>query len=120
MLPLQKDDILTEEQPLVIKTFSNNLTLKLHILRADMELNSNSHEMDSETLKDINFRYSKSEGISFYKSVTHYIAKNNIDMLSLIVHNKTFIQRLFTESPTLELSRIAKVPLLIFHTKPNH
>ncbi|WP_456437110.1 universal stress protein [Psychroserpens sp.] len=118
LLPLQFDDAIKSEQLKTISNFTTNYKLKLHVLRVCVKNETtNSISSDQEHLNGYNCKYSVEEETSFYQAVTNYLKTNAIDMTGLIVHDKNFIERLFTESPALELSKVIKVPLMIFHTR---
>ena len=118
LLPLQFDDAIKSKQLETIRNFTMNFKLKLHVLRVRVKNETTtSISSDQEHLNGFNCQYSVEEESSFYQAVTNYLKTNTIDMTGLIVHDKTFIKRFFTESPTLELSKVIKVPLMIFHTR---
>lgn len=118
LLPLQFDDAIKSEQLKTISNFTTNYKLKLHVLRVCVKNKTiNSISNDQEDLNGYNCKYSVEEETSFYQAVTNYLKTNAIDMTGLIVHDKNFIERFFTESPALELSKVIKVPLMIFHTR---
>lgn len=118
LLPLQIDDSIDNEQLNVINDFTKYYKLKLHVLRiSDKSEVTNSITSDQKTLDGFNCKYSIEEDTTFYQAVTNYLQANAIDLTGLIVHDKTFIKRLFTESPTIELSKVIEVPLMIFHTE---
>ena len=117
LLPLQFDDTIESETLKVINDIVSNFKVKLHVLRANKKEDA-THlaKNDQETLKSFDYKYSIEEETTFYNAVTQYIDTNTIDMTGLIVHDKSFLKRLFTESPTLELSKVIKLPLMILHS----
>lgn len=120
LLPLQDNDAIKKKQLDVINDFTKHFNLKLHVLRV---CNKNEVKQtvssDQKKLSTFDCKYSVEEDVTFYQAVTAYLKSNSIDMTGLIVHDKTFIKRFFTESPTIELSKIIKSPLMIFHTRNN-
>ncbi|WP_052461181.1 universal stress protein [Psychroserpens mesophilus] len=120
LLPLQSDDTIENEELGVINNFVNTFKLKLHVLRVGKkdDITQNLAD-DQDKLKDFDCTYATEEEATFYEAVTNYLKTNTIDMTGLIVHDKSFIQRLFTESPTIELSKVIKLPLMIFHSGKN-
>jgi nucleotide-binding universal stress UspA family protein len=118
LLPLQFNDVLHSKQLDIINNFIQNYKLKLHVLRVCSKDNKTDTVLrDKKVIKKFNCYYSVEEELTFYQAVKVYLETNTIDMTGLIVHDKTFIQRLFTESPAVELSKIIKLPLMIFHSK---
>jgi len=118
LLPLQFDDTIKNEQLELISDFTKHFNLKLHVLRVCFKNEATTNtETDQEQLDGFNCKYSVEEDTTFYQAVTNYLKTNAIDMTGLIVHDKTFIKRFFTESPTLELSKVIKLPLMIFHSR---
>ncbi|MFK7783107.1 universal stress protein [Psychroserpens sp.] len=119
-LPLQYDDNLEYKQLNVIDEFIKQFNFKLHVLRTCKKGVVSTHSIsDQDQLKQFEYKYSVEKDIAFEQAVINYLKSDQIDMLSLIVHDKSFIKRFFTESPTIELSKIIKIPLLIFHNKNN-
>lgn len=51
-------------------------------------------------------------GRDFENSINNYIAENNIDLLAMTTHKRSFIGNLFNRSITRKMSYHAKVPLL--------
>ena len=120
LLPLQFDDTIEREEQDVINEFTSNFNLKLHVLRASKKaIETHTITSDHNMLEGFDCMYSITKESSFYKAVTEYLKTHSIDMTGLIVHDKSFIKRLFTESPTIELSKVIKLPLMIFHSR-NH
>ncbi|WCO00698.1 universal stress protein [Psychroserpens ponticola] len=117
LLPLQFDDAIKSEQINVINDFTKYHNLKLHVLRVCDKNETNSISNDQEMLDAFNCKYSLEEETSFYNAVTNYLKTNAIDLTGLIVHDKSFIKRFFTESPSIELSKVIKLPLMIFHSR---
>ncbi|WP_431135126.1 universal stress protein [Psychroserpens mesophilus] len=116
LLPLQFDDVIDTEQLNVINDFTKHYNLKLHVLRV-CKNNESTHYVttDQNILKTYDCNYLVEQDTTFYQAVTNYLKTHTIDMTGLIVHDKSFIKRLFTQSPTIELSKVIKVPLMIFH-----
>lgn len=119
LLPLQYDDALKSEELNVISDFTKNFNLKLHVLRSKKDDDSQHSEGDQKKLKGFDCIYSIEEETTFYKAVIAYLKTNAIDMTGLIVHDKSFIKRLFSDSPAIELSKVIKLPLMIFHSEKN-
>ncbi|WP_033961454.1 universal stress protein [Psychroserpens jangbogonensis] len=118
LLPLQFDDNVPSEQLDIISDFTKKYELKLHVLRVCAKNETtNSITSDQDRLDKFNCKYSVEEESTFYQAVTNYLKSNAIDMTGLIVHDKSFIKRFFTESPTIELSKVIKLPLMIFHSR---
>lgn len=120
LFPLQYDDSLEQKHLNIINEFSKTLNFKLHVLRITKENSITTNAAnDKEQLKDIDCKYTIEDNISFYQAVTNYLKTNQINMAGLIVHDKSLIKRFFTESPTIELSKVIKLPLLLFHDEKN-
>lgn len=118
LLPLQFNDVLHSRQLDIINNFIQNYKLKLHVLRVcSKDEISDAVLRDKEVINKFNCKYSVEKEITFYQAVTNYLKVNSIDMTGLIVHDKSFIERFFTKSPTIELSKVIEVPLMIFHSR---
>lgn len=115
LLPLQFDDTLETEALNVINDFTKNFKLKLHVLRCEKDDTQNTVD-DQKKIKGFDCTYSVEEETRFYEAVINYLKTNAIDMTGLIVHDKSFIKRLFTESPTIKLTKVINLPLMIFHS----
>jgi nucleotide-binding universal stress UspA family protein len=120
LLPLQHNDRLESEALDVVRDFASRFKLKLHVLRACEKDNiTTTKTNDLKKLEGFNCTYSVEDESTFFEAVTQYLTANTIDMTGLIVHDKSFLKRLFTESPTIKLSKVIKLPLMIFHSKQN-
>lgn len=120
LLPLQFDDAIDDEQLNVINDFTKHYKLKLHVLRVTAKNETTNNVVSDKTKLDtFDCKYAIEEETTFYQAVTNYLKTHAIDMTGLIVHNKSFIKRFFTESPTIELSKVIEVPLMIFHSENN-
>ncbi len=51
----------------------------------------------------------------FYEGVNRYIEANNIDMVVMLTHKHTLLQRLFSSSAAQKMTFQSKVPLLALH-----
>ncbi|WP_299224598.1 universal stress protein [uncultured Psychroserpens sp.] len=116
LLPLQDKDIINEEQINLVNEFTKKQQLKLHVLRVcSKEKIVETIRTDNSKLNTTSCNYNI-ESSKFFDAVIDYLEVHDIDLMGLIVHDKSFIERLFTESPTIKLSKVIKLPLLIFHS----
>lgn len=116
LLPLQVDDNLKPHLLEVIKNYSKHFNYKIHVLRTlKSESVSNHLPDDKALLKTLDCEYTTQNEVSFYQAVINYLNTYQIDMVGLIVHDKSFIKRFFTETPTIQLSKVIQLPLLLFH-----
>lgn len=121
LLSLQFNDKLLSKQLDIITNFIQNYKLKLHVLRVcSKEETTDIVLQDKKVINKFKCYYAVEEDLTFYQAVKTYLETNTIDMTGLIVHDKTFIERVFTKSPAIELSKIIKLPLLVFHNKTNN
>lgn len=118
LLSLQFNDRLHSKQLDIINNFIQNYNLKLHVLRVcSKEETTDIVLQDKKVINKFNGYYAVEDHLTFYEAVKTYLETNTIEMTGLIVHDKTFIERVFTKSPAIELSKIIKLPLMIFHSK---
>jgi len=114
LLPLQCNDIINSEQLYTIEDFYKFNNFKFHILRVCKNEKSKV-KYDLNHLEGLDWTYSIDDRKNFFDAVTSYLKENSIDMTSLIIRDQSFIMRFLTETPVLELSKVIKLPLLIFH-----
>lgn len=120
LLPLQFDDYLETKQQNVITELKTQCNYKLHILRTTKGDTTETYTSnDEELLNTLECEYVLEKETSFYQAVTKYLKTHYIDMVGLIVHDKSFIKRFFTESPTIELSKVIQLPILLLHDEKN-
>lgn len=58
------------------------------------------------------------KGHKFEKAIEKYISKNNIDIMVMITHKRTFLKNLFHRSMTKKMSYHLNIPLLAIPAKP--
>lgn len=117
LVTLNQDDKLTANLHEDIINFIADFNLKLHVLRISSEKNNaNITLQDKERLSLLDSKYALIEDIPVDFAVSSYLQTNNIDLTAFVTHDKSFLERLFSSSPTKELKSRMKLPLLVLHS----
>lgn len=121
LLALDPSDRLNGKAIIDFFKFLEDHSSKLHVLRVNSEKGEHPpSDADKEDLRryitDDNYLYNLVENIPMEHAVETYLQTNAIDMLSLIVQKESFLERLFGCSPTTEINKHLRLPLLIFHS----
>ncbi len=120
LLALDPADLLSGRSVTEFFQFLHAHTLKLHVLRftADTE-QQDVHKGDTNVLNtqmnDSPYHYHQIAQVPMVYAVGTYLQTNAIDVVGLIAHHETFLERLFLGSATTEMCKHAEFPLLIFH-----
>lgn len=62
--------------------------------------------------KNVSISFIHLDGEKFEKTIEKYIAKNNIDIVAMITHKRTFLKSIFNRSMTKKMSYHTSIPLL--------
>ncbi|OSZ77619.1 hypothetical protein CAP36_14700 [Chitinophagaceae bacterium IBVUCB2] len=62
--------------------------------------------------KNIQVSFIHLDGNKFEKTIEKYIAKNNIDIVAMLTHKRTFLKSIFNRSMTKKMSYHTSIPLL--------
>jgi nucleotide-binding universal stress UspA family protein len=94
----------------------------IHCLHINLDDDHAADESKMEILKS-HFREKTGEGRlvfrviedkDFLRGINNYVKENNIDIISIVNHRKSFLKRLFTKDHTRELLFHSDLPLYIF------
>lgn len=117
LVSLQPEDSLDTSLFEDILNFVEDFSPHLHVLRISLETdNSTLVKNDKEKLVLLDSQYHIIEGVPIDYAVSSYLQTNRIDMTSFITKEKSFLERLFSASPSKELKSRMKLPLLVLHS----
>jgi nucleotide-binding universal stress UspA family protein len=82
---------------------------------------------DEYVMQEVKYRINRSfgrnvealhiEGTDFSKTMQEFITEQDVDMLVMITHKRSFLENLFASSMTKKMSYHTKVPLLSLHAE---
>lgn len=80
---------------------------------------------DEYVMQEVKYKINKSfgrnvealhiEGTDFSKTIQEFVTEQNVDMLVMITHKRSFLEKLFASSMTKKMAYHTKVPLLSLH-----
>lgn len=79
-----------------------------------MQTENWQHEFPNENINYVILE----EVESVENTITAYLIENNIDIFAVVKRNRSFFDRLFTNSTSNNLTFHSKIPILVFHEEP--
>ncbi|WP_225036745.1 universal stress protein [Winogradskyella sp. SM1960] len=116
LVSLNADDVIDTDLLENIIDFIEDFKLKLHVLRITSESEQpNLALKDKERLALLDSKYHLIEHVPVDYAVSSYLQTNTIDITAFIKKDKSFLNRLFNDSPSKELTSRMNLPLLVLH-----
>lgn len=120
LLPLDTYDPSDSDVFREFLAFSKPYNSTLHILRiTNSEIIDDAGASEEEHLNDIitenDFKYHYIKNVPLHFSASNYIQTHNIDLMVLMVQNRTLFERLFFGSNTIRLTKQLEIPLMVYH-----
>jgi nucleotide-binding universal stress UspA family protein len=101
--------------------FANVFGSQVHCLHVDVshthDLTQGMNAWKERFADNKNIQFEVIDGTSVVNSVLSYVEKNDIDMVAMLTHKRSFFQELFTLSYTKKLAYHAHKPLLALQAK---
>lgn len=120
LLPLDIKDTLSGKPFKDVIKFTKRFGEKLHILRIlpnneDSEEASKDIDNINSLVIDTKHEYHNINNVPMNYAVDNYTQSHSIDLITLLVQQESLFERFFIGSPTTQISKNVRVPLLIFH-----
>jgi nucleotide-binding universal stress UspA family protein len=109
-IALAVDDLKEEVPAQKIKSTLDQLQAKLHIIHVQ-ENRTGSFEAD-KLASELNSSFTIIRDEEFLQGIQNYVQKNNIDLLIILPHRHSLLERMFTKTHTAELIQELALPIL--------
>jgi nucleotide-binding universal stress UspA family protein len=112
-----EDDIMMDTLLQFAKIFGSKIHC-LHVSdKPDVEDKVNLDDLEETSWHKemgVEVEFKNIEGSDTLKALDNFIDANNIDLLVMLTHRRTIMQRLFSRSVTKEMAFHTRIPLLVF------
>ncbi|MDX1471561.1 MAG: universal stress protein [Flavobacteriaceae bacterium] len=102
-----------------LKSFVQEFSLSLDVVRTNPENPTDTEKRDLEQLQEIfgssGFEYKQVCDVPLHYVVDSLVQISSYDFLALLVQDESFLERLLLHSETKDIAKNIKVPLLVYH-----
>ena len=94
----------------MIKTFAEELNAKLHVIH--VKTDNRAYERPDKTASELNAACHIVRDQEFVHGVQTYAIQNNIDLMIILPHRHSLMERLFFRTHTAELVQKLPIPIM--------